>query len=574
ARSAGARFCYAASWVAAILAMFTKENTITLPLMVLLYEVCFFRTDRGLKLRYLLGFLPALLIIPLTMLLTKAGHAVSTHEMKMALEGATPISPSQYLFTEFRVMVTYIRLLFLPIHQNVDYDYPVFKSFFEGPVVFGFLFLTAVLGTAVRLFSKYRLIAFSVFWFFLTLLPESSIFPIQDVIFEHRLYLPMAGFSMFLAGGLYYLLGRKSIKMMVGILLVIITLNSVLTYQRNKIWRDDITFWSDALSKSPHKARPYNNLGKVYLDQGHAKKALPYFNKAIELNPYDGQAYYNRGLIFNGEGHYDRAEADFDRAIAIDPISWEAYNDRGISYINQGRLDEAMADLNKSIGIHPDARSYYNRGIIFDKKGRLNRAIEDFNKAIVLKADYPQAYLNRGRDYSRRQDFKRAILDFKQAIKLKADYPLAYNNLGLIYQYKGDYSQAILDFGRAIALKRDYAEAYNNRGFANEDKGHYNQAISDYNKAVELDPKDAEAYANRGRVYGRKKNFSRAIEDFNKAIGLAPKFTQAYINRSVAFYFMKDYAQAWRDVHQAEDLGGRLDPQFIAGLEGASGRDH
>ena len=46
-----------------------------------------------------------------------------------------------YLLTQFRVMVTYIRLVFLPFNQNLDYDYPIFKSIFELPVLISFLFL-------------------------------------------------------------------------------------------------------------------------------------------------------------------------------------------------------------------------------------------------------------------------------------------------------------------------------------------------------------------------------------------------------------------------------------------------
>ena len=126
------------------------------------------------------------------------------------MRGSMGISPMHYLLTQFRVMVTYIRLVFLPVNQNLDYDYPIFKSIFEFPVLISFLFLIFILFSAKRLFSKYRLVSFSIFWFFLTLLPESSLFPIHDVIFEHRLYLPLVGYSMFLVSSVYYLLGKNS----------------------------------------------------------------------------------------------------------------------------------------------------------------------------------------------------------------------------------------------------------------------------------------------------------------------------------------------------------------------------
>ena len=89
--------------------------------------------------------------------------------MQDVIEEPERISSMHYLLTQFRVMVTYIRLVFLPLNQNLDYDYPISKSIFELPVLISFLFLIIILFFAKRLFSKYRLVSFSIFWFFLTL---------------------------------------------------------------------------------------------------------------------------------------------------------------------------------------------------------------------------------------------------------------------------------------------------------------------------------------------------------------------------------------------------------------------
>jgi len=49
-----------------------------------------------------------------------------------------------------------------------------------------------------------RLTAFGIFWFFMTLSVESSIIPIADVIFEHRLYLPSVGFFIAITSALFW----------------------------------------------------------------------------------------------------------------------------------------------------------------------------------------------------------------------------------------------------------------------------------------------------------------------------------------------------------------------------------
>ena len=110
-----------------------------------------------------------------------------------------------YFLTEFSVIVVYLRLLVLPIDQNLDYDYPVYHSLLEPKVFVSFLFLSAIISLAFYLLfvserstrrNLFKLTGFGLLWFFLTLSIESSIIPIEDVILEHRLYLPSIGFLM------------------------------------------------------------------------------------------------------------------------------------------------------------------------------------------------------------------------------------------------------------------------------------------------------------------------------------------------------------------------------------------
>lgn len=120
---------------------------------------------------------------------------------------------------------------------------------------------------------------------FLTLFPESSIIPIRDVIFEHRLYLPMVGYSFFLVSSMYYLFEDKSVKTMAIILLTIVACYSTLTYARNFVWKDEFSLWNDVIRKSPRKARPYNSRGLAYDRKGDPDLAMADYNRAIKIKP-------------------------------------------------------------------------------------------------------------------------------------------------------------------------------------------------------------------------------------------------------------------------------------------------
>jgi len=339
------RAYYILSLITAVLAMFTKENAITLPLMIVLYEISFLKLKKDLNWEQLYPFWVILFIIPLTMSLT---NSVRFQEIQSITGGPGGISPIHYLLTQFRVMIAYIRLSFLPLHLNLDYDYPIYKNLFDIPVLASFLCLAGILYFAKHIFSKYRLISFSIFWFFLTLLPESSILPQEDVIFEHRLYLPLVGYCIFLASGVYYLLGKNNLKTMIIVLSLVVACNSVLTYQRNKIWKNEIILWQDVVQKSPHKARAYNNLGWAYYNQGNFTEAISDYNKAIEINPQYIYSYDDRGLIYAQEGNFTQAIAEYNKAIKINPYYAQIYYHRGLAFSKQNNNPQALEDMEKA----------------------------------------------------------------------------------------------------------------------------------------------------------------------------------------------------------------------------------
>ena len=296
------------SLAAALLAMKTKEFAVTLPLAVLLFEWCFFgRPDRRVLLS-LAPLLSTIFIIPLGMVSLHEPIGRILSDVNTMTVASSSLSRWEYLCTQFSVIVTYLRLLVLPVNQNLDYDYPVNHSLFEPRTFLPLILLMALLAAAVMLWRAgsspesrvtghesrlLRLAAFGIFWFFLTLLVESSIVPIHDVIFEHRLYLPSVGFLLALTAlvmaGSGNLKGRIPVaeKLAVAALIIAAGLLATATYSRNRIWRDPITLWQDVKAKSPNKVRPYNILGTYYAEQGRVADAIREFEMSVRLKPTD-----------------------------------------------------------------------------------------------------------------------------------------------------------------------------------------------------------------------------------------------------------------------------------------------
>lgn len=127
-------------------------------------------------------------------------------------------------------------------------------------------------------------------------------------------------------------LGKNTIKRAVIILAIIITFNSILTYQRNKFWKNEITLWNDAMQKSPYKAKNHLGLGINYAKEGNLTQTLSSFNKAIEIDPNYVQAYNNRANAYSQQGNLQQALSDYNKALGIDPNYVEALSNRAIVY--------------------------------------------------------------------------------------------------------------------------------------------------------------------------------------------------------------------------------------------------
>lgn len=167
-----------------------KETVITLPMAMLLYDWLFIRPAWG-PIRSRWSFYITFVIGGVA-----AGWEILNRLMVSVGAGAEgTVPPWHYFLTQLRVLLRYIRLIVLPTGQTLDYDFPVYTTVNLTVMACAFA-LAGILVVAWHCRKDYPMFAFSIVWFFLTLAPTSSIVPIADVIFEHRMYLPLAGISL------------------------------------------------------------------------------------------------------------------------------------------------------------------------------------------------------------------------------------------------------------------------------------------------------------------------------------------------------------------------------------------
>ena len=263
---------YAAIPICYLLAFYSKEIAVTLPALILLFDLYFAGGTGGIgqgswlkrwPLHAVMGIL--LIFFAVTSMSALGGlkgpeakeeaavksqaafdqsqgpaakppvgiakkEAKRPEQIPTAGFGVQGITSKHYFLTQFNVVTYYMALLLVPIRQNIDYDFPISKSLFASPEVrdgtrliypvprpiVSLLIIIAILLAAFYLFKRSatrgaggegadaegkgargargRIASYFIIWFFIVLSPTSSVIPIMDVIFEHRLYLASLGF--------------------------------------------------------------------------------------------------------------------------------------------------------------------------------------------------------------------------------------------------------------------------------------------------------------------------------------------------------------------------------------------
>ena len=511
-------FSFVLCAAAMVCGMLTKQITITISLMLVVTEMLFFDSKRKYNFRYALYFLPLVLLIPL-MYHFQAGF-ITTANVPSGNFPGDRLNWQTYALTQPRVILTYLRLFFIPLGQRLDYLFPASHAFLEPKTLAAFLFIASTLIGAFVARRRYPLAAFGVFWFYIALLVESSIIVIKHVIFEHRAYLPSVGLALIAAVWLHAVF-RSRYKRHAAVTLLVACL-AFLSFKRNAVWQSDFTLWQDNLKKEPKKARPYISLGIAYIRVRKYDKAIEFLNKAIALDPTQLKAFHNRALAYQEEGKYDAALADYGQALQLDGSKEVVYTNRGSLYRILGKKRQAFADYNAAIRENPSyAQAYVNRGVSLGEEGRYSQALQDFNRAIALDPNLSEAF----------------------------------NNRGIIYQENGHFSKSKADFNRALALNPHYAEAFYNRGNTYKALKDFPAALADYARAIKLNPHYKEAYNNQGIVLGMVNRIPAALASFDKAIAADPNFAESYFNRSLAQARLGKYQAALKDLDRAEALG-------------------
>lgn len=476
------------SLVATVLALLTKEFTIVLPAILMAWDFLFGKGSNRQKGQRLLPFFCAIAIVPIMLFRQTLSSLFSLNlsEIEQVISTSAGIheptfTAMNYFFTQCRVFLTYLRLLFWPTNQNLDYDFPVYRTFWTWEVYIPFILVLVAIFASFWLTQRARrfspenqrcsLISVFLLWAFLiSFLTESSVIPIADVIFEHRLYFPSVWFFIFSALMIQHaidkLLSATNSRKIAGVTLCILltACGSTATWLRNQTWQSEESLWRDTVSKSPGKFRPRQNLSVLLKKQGRYGEALEIIQLAKPSTK--NNSYINHALlsdIYLGLGNIQMAINENLLALEVKPENVERLSSLGAMHAKNGNYSEAISALKRALAIDPDrAETSYNLGHLYNQLGQYALAENFYKEALLLNENYKEAAYNLGTLYNQRGDYLSAEKYLIAAIKIDQGFLPAYNNLVISLEKQGRTIEAKEWCQKALEINPDDPTANNN----------------------------------------------------------------------------------------------------------------
>lgn len=490
----GSRLWQVVACVACLLGMGTKEVMITAPFLVLVYDGVFVAAtwSEVLRARWRFHFSLFLSLAFFALLLRLS--MVQQEVVGGLFYGG--ISRWNYLLTQFQAIPHYLRLAVVPWPLCLDYKWPLVKNFMT---VLPAMVVLLPLGVLIlRGVWKRRPVAFLPFAFFVLLVPTSSIIPLPDPVFEHRMYLPLAAvISLVVAGG-YVLLQRWRLARSpsgwaewipaVAVVLVVCTFTGLVRL-RNRDYASEETMWRDVLKKRPDNYRACISLSTVLVGEGRAEEVeslcrgllgrLPDFAKMSfqEIGEARGRdwslpcveyamAHNNLGAALLLRDRLEDAKAHFVEAIRVLPRATWARRNLAQTLFTAGRLDESAEEWRVILRIDPrNIPAHGFLGLVALARNQYGPAAEHYRVALGWAADdgyirAQLAWILAACPDDRVRNGAEAVRVAKPLVQMAGpESARAYDVLAAAYAEVGDFDKALQLAGRAILLAREGRDA-------------------------------------------------------------------------------------------------------------------
>lgn len=491
------------------LALLSKEMAVTFPIIVILFDILFYRDTIKKSIKSYILFVFLTLIYLMLRFLISLGLI---QEKAQYVGGNVFVS----ILLTSKIFLKYILLTLFPIRLSAEYVINPPENLLNIGILISIIIHLAVIIFSISYVKKDKLVTFFIWFFYLSLLPVANIIPIWNPMAERYMYLPSLALSFLICSFLFRYI-KKSVGM--GILVIIILFNIAIVLKQNRIWKDEISLWENAVKVSPDSGRARVHLGEVYHHSGLIKEAIREYLRVIKISPDYYWAYNNLGQILLEENEIDEAIKLFRKTIELNKNFIYAYNNLGHAYYLKKDYEKAELAYQLTIEINKYYLDpYINLGILYIETKKFKEAKDICLRALDINYNLGEVHTNLGIIYHQEGNLGEAEKEFKIAIQVDKNRTDGYFNLGLFYQKNGDDDKAEGYFKRAIELDKRSEKPYISLATIYKKRGKVQEALQLYETALDIDPKNTIALIELGIIYFDAGQHSKAKKYFENAL--------------------------------------------------------
>jgi protein O-mannosyl-transferase len=335
--------------IAFLLAVFSKETAVIIPVLILSYF--YFVRKEKFVLKNISSFL-IIWFLCLTLFLLFRQLVIKTSHSSLIF-GITPF------IKNLPAIPTYFFKFFIP------YNLCTMPVFDMAGIIGGIILLIASGVIAFKFMrEEWRIVLYGIGWFLAFTIPPMFFRPYFAKFgyeyFEYRAYLPVIGILIIAGFLINKFSARIPARKMITISIPVILVYSMIALIHLSDFSNPIAFFTSAIKTNSNNATALAEIATTYFYRGNKEKALQEVDNSIKACPTYPIPYYNKGLMYSMWKDHNKAEYFLSLALKYDTVSQDinllkgdTYDNLSIEKINLGKFDEAGIVLNKGIIKYP-----------------------------------------------------------------------------------------------------------------------------------------------------------------------------------------------------------------------------
>jgi Tfp pilus assembly protein PilF len=395
-----------------------KQEAITLPAAgIALIWLAWPQTIRS-KTRWVSTAILAAAVLALLAVQLKPIEQVSvatrSNEPLVSAGFQTTVPFKEYALTSIREYSFYYLWRFiLPVRLSLDPDPAIVHTPFDIGFLLSMLLLLSLAAVVLWLRRRRPVSAAGIALILISPLSAYCLFPLADIVAEHRAYISGLGVAIVIADGLR---SRAGIAVSCGLVILF----GWLTLDRNKVWNDEVTLWEDASRQAPAKVRPHVNLGALYQARGKVREATSEYETVLRLVPDHAASLSNLSSLYLAANDVVKAEDVLNRAVAQHSSFPAIYTNLAVVRMRQQRLDEAKQLLHHVLSLDPQQLlTHHNLGDILLNQGKFSEAVDEYLMELVRNPDFVLTHLHLGLAYQAVGNLEMAKEQFAIVLRLQ-----------------------------------------------------------------------------------------------------------------------------------------------------------